>query len=395
MIRTAVAAVLTAACAAAFAQQPIWKQGMPANMTDSKLAPLAGRMTETPASEIPITKLKLPKGFAVEIWATGMPGGRAMARGPKGKIYLGTRGLGRVYEVTDQGTRRTSRVVVDKLVQPAGVAMRGDSLYVFAINKVLRFDGIENNPGVQPVDMTAAFNLPPQQHHNWKYVAFGPDGKLYVPFGAPCNICEPPAEYAQIRRYDADGSNMEVIARGVRNTQGFTWHPKTGDLWFTDHGRDWMGDSGPEDELNRMSKVGLNFGYPYCHAKGVLDADIKKADGCKGVTLPVATMGPHAAAMGVIFYTGSMFPKEYQNTMFIARKGSWNRTVKFGFDVVNVRASADGKKASVKPFMTGFLEDAKAGKFWGRPAYLLQMPDGSVLVSDEQLGAIYRVSYYK
>jgi len=395
MIRTAVAAVLMAACAAAFAQQPIWKQGMPSNMADSKLAPLAGRMTETPASEIPITKLKLPKGFAVEIWATGIPGGRAMARGPNGRIYLGTRALGRVYEVTDQGTRRSSRVLVDKLTQPAGVAMRGDSLYVFAINKVLRFDGVENNPNVQPVDMTAEFNLPPQQHHNWKYVAFGPDGKLYVPFGAPCNICEPPAEYAQIRRYNPDGSGMEVIARGVRNTQGFTWHPKTGELWFTDHGRDWMGDAGPEDELNRMSKVGLDFGYPYCHAKGVLDADLKKADGCKGVTLPVATMGPHAAAMGVIFYTGSMFPKAYQNTMFIARKGSWNRTVKFGFDVVNVRPSAGGKSASVKPFMTGFLEDPKTAKFWGRPAYLLQMPDGSVLVSDEQLGAIYRISYYK
>jgi glucose/arabinose dehydrogenase len=339
--------------------------------------------------------LKLPKGFAVEIWATGIPGGRAMARGPNGKIYLGTRALGRVYEVTDHGTRRSSRVLVDKLTQPAGVAMRGDALYVFAINKVLRFDGVENNPNVQPVDMTSAFNLPPQQHHNWKYVAFGPDGKLYVPFGAPCNICEPPAEYAQIRRYNSDGSGMEVIARGVRNTQGFAWHPKTGELWFTDHGRDWMGDNGPEDELNRLSKVGLDFGYPYCHAKGVLDVDLKKADGCKGVTLPVATMGPHAAAMGVIFYTGSMFPKAYQNTMFIARKGSWNRTVKFGFDVVNVRPAAGGKSASVKPFMTGFLEDPKTAKFWGRPAYLLQMPDGAVLVSDEQLGAIYRISYYK
>lgn len=395
MKRTLLATALLAAMSV-YAQPkppPAWHQGKPPAMADSKLAPLAGRMTETPASEIPINKVKLPKGFAVEIWATGMPGARAMARGEKGKIYLGTRGIGRVYEVTDEGTRRTTRVVVDKLVQPAGVAMQGGTLYVMAINKVLRFDGIEGNPGVAPVDLTDKFDLPPEQHHNWKYIAFGPDGKLYVPFGAPCNICEPPKEYAQIRRYNADGSGKEVIATGVRNTQGFTWHPKTGELWFTDHGRDWMGDKGPEDELNRMTKAGLNFGYPYCHAKGVLDADFKKADGCKGVTLPVTTMGPHAAAMGVIFYTGSMFPKEYQNTMFVARKGSWNRTVKLGFDVVNVRPSKDGKKASVKPFMTGFLEDAKAAKFWGRPAYLLQMPDGSVLVSDEQLGAIYRISY--
>lgn len=377
------------------APPPAWQQGKPPAMADSKLAPLAGKMTETPASEIPINNLKLPKGFKVEIWATGIPGGRAIAAGDKGKYYVGTRAIGRVYEVTDHGDKRTSRVVAEKLTQPAGVAFANGSLYVMAIDKVLRYDGIEDKPDVQPVDMTDKFALPPMQHHNWKYIAFGPDGKLYVPFGAPCNICEPPAEYAQIRRYNPDGSGMEVIARGVRNSVGFDFHPQTGELWFTDHGRDWMGDNGPEDELNRVSKPGLNFGYPYCHAKGVLDADFKRADGCKGVTLPVTTMGPHAAAMGVLFYTGTMFPKEYQNTMFIARKGSWNRTVKFGFDVVNVRATTDGKSAKVKPFMTGFLEDPKAGKFWGRPAYLLQMPDGALLVSDEQLGAIYRVSYYK
>ena len=311
MKRTLIAAALLAATAA-YAQPkppPAWQQGKPPAMADSKLAPLAGRNTETPASEIPINKIKLPKGFTAEIWSTGHPGGRAMARGESGKIYLGTRGMGRVYEVTDAGDRRTVRVLVDKLTQPSGVAIKGGSLYVMAIDKVLRYDGIEKNPNVQPVDMTAKFELPPEQHHNWKYVAFGPDGKLYVPFGSPCNICEPPAQYAQIRRYNADGSGMEVIARGVRNTQGFTWHPKTGELWFTDHGRDWMGDKGPEDELNRMSKTGLNFGYPYCHAKGVLDADFKKKDACKGVTLPVSTMGPHAAVMGVIFYTGSMFPR--------------------------------------------------------------------------------------
>jgi len=397
MKKTLLATALLAATAA-YAQPkppPAWHQGKPPAQADSKLAPLAGRNTETPAAEIPIGKVKLPKGFKVELWASGFPGGRAMARGDAGKIYLGTRGLGRVYEVTDNGASRSVRVVVDKLTQPSGVAMHGGSLYVMAIDKVLRFDGIEKNPAVQPVDLTAKFNLPKEQHHNWKYIAFGPDNKLYVPFGAPCNICEPPPEYAQIRRYNADGSGMEVIARGVRNTQGFTWHPKTGELWFTDHGRDWMGDDGPEDELNRMSKAGLNFGFPYCHAKGVPDADHKKAGGCKGVTLPVTTMGPHAAVMGVMFYTGSMFPKEYQNTMFVARKGSWNRTVKFGFDVANVRPAANGKSAKVTPFMTGFLEDAKTAKFWGRPAYLLQMPDGSLLVSDEQMGAIYRVSYAK
>ena len=374
------------------APPPIWKQGMPAAMADSTLAPLAGKMTETPRSEIPVSKLNLPDGFTVEIWAHGLPGGRAMALGDNGKIYVGTRAIGRVYEVTDNGDRRSVRVVVDKLTQPAGVAFANGSLYVMAIDKALRFDGIEGNPNVAPVDMTATFNLPPLQHHNWKYIRFGPDKKLYVPFGAPCNICEPTAEYAQIRRYNPDGSGMEVIARGVRNTQGFDWNPKTGELWFTDHGRDWMGDAGPQDELNRISKTGLNFGYPYCHAQGVPDADFKKADPCQGVTLPVTLMGPHAAAMGVLFYTGKMFPTEYRDTMFIARKGSWNRTTKFGFDVINVRATPDGKNVKVTPFMTGFM-NPKDQSFWGRPAYLLQMPDGAMLVSDEQLGAIYRVSY--
>jgi glucose/arabinose dehydrogenase len=394
------AAVALGVAAPAYAQDkakpppPAWHQGKPAAMADSKLAPHPGKMTETTRGEVPVDRIKLPPGFTAEIWATGLPGGRAMARGDRGKIYVGTRIIGRVYEITDDGDRRTVRVVADKLVQPAGVAFANGSLYVMAINRVLRFDGIEGNPGVQPVDLTDKFQLPPEQHHNWKYIAFGPDKKLYVPFGAPCNICEPAAQYAQIRRYNPDGSGMEVIARGVRNSVGFDFHPKTGQLWFTDHGRDWMGDDGPQDELNRLSKPGEFFGFPYCHAQGVPDADIKKADACKDVTRPVALMGPHAAAMGVIFYTGAMFPAQYRDTMFIARKGSWNRTKPYGFDVVNVRATAEGKNAQVTPFMTGFI-DAKDGKynFWGRPAYLLQMPDGALLVSDEQTGTIFRVSY--
>ena len=373
---------------------PAWQQGRSAELADSKLAPHAGKMTVTPASEIPIDKLKLPPGFKVEIWSTGTPGVRAMARGDSGKIYAGTRPIGRVYEITDNGKERSSRIVVDKLTQPA-VAIHKGSLYVMAIDKVLRYDGIEANPGVAPVDMTAAFNLPKEQHHNWKYLRFGPDGKLYVPFGAPCNICTPPTnEYAQIRRYNADGSGMEVIATGVRNTQGFDFHPVTKELWFTDHGRDWMGNDGPEDELNRLAKPGQNFGFPYCHANGIADPDIKKDKPCDGVTLPVKTMGAHAANMGLHFYTGSMFPAKYKNAMFIARKGSWNRDQKNGYDVVVVHADADGKNAKVTPFLTGFKDDA-ANTFWGRPAYILQMPDGALLVSDEQLGAVYRISYSK
>jgi glucose/arabinose dehydrogenase len=382
------------AAAPAPAPQQIWQQGRLAEQAGSTLAPLAGKLTVTPASEIPLQKFKLPAGFKAEIWASGIPGARAMVRAENGKIYVGTRGIGRVYELTDSGGARSSRVVVDKLVQPSGVAYGNGSLYVMAIDKVLRFDGIASNPGVSPVDITAAFQLPKEQHHNWKYIAFGPDGKLYVPFGAPCNICEPGAEYAQIRRYNADGSGMEVIARGVRNTQGFAWHPDTREMWFTDHGRDWMGDDGPPDELNRMVKTGANFGFPYCHANGMADRDFPKPNACDGVTLPVQTMGPHAAVMGVHFYTGSMFPAEYKNALFVARKGSWNRTQKFGYDVVIVRTDAQGNNPRIQPFMTGFL-DASDDSFSGRPTYMLQLPDGSLLISDEQLGAIYRVSYAK
>jgi glucose/arabinose dehydrogenase len=394
---------ITTVSAAPPAGQPGWKQGMPASMASSTLAPLPGKNTATSAAEIPLDKLRLPPGFKVEIWSTGTPGIRAISRGESGKVYGGTRGLGRVYEITDNGSTRTSRVVVDKLKQPAATLHNGN-LYVMAIDKVLRYDGIEKNPNVAPVDLTAAFKLPPLEHHNWKYIRFGPDGKLYVPFGAPCNICTLPSdEYAQIRRYNADGSGMEVIATGVRNTVGFDFHPVTGELWFTDHGRDWMGDDGPEDELNRLAapswwKFGMGgtpfFGFPYCHAKGIADPDVKKANPCEGVNLPVTTMGPHAAAMGAHFYTGNMFPPVFKNALFVARKGSWNRSTKFGFDVVTVTANADGSGATVNPFMTGFADPA-ANTFWGRPAYIMQMPDGALLVADEQTGSIYRVSYAK
>ncbi|HEX2826965.1 MAG TPA: PQQ-dependent sugar dehydrogenase [Burkholderiales bacterium] len=401
-MRTALAvAVVAAFTGYAVAQDksappPSWHQGKSDKMKDSKLAPHPGKMTETPASEIPVGKLKVPAGFKVELWASGLPGGRAMAVSEdEKKIWVGTRGIGRVYEITNDGGKRSVRTIASKLTQPAGVAYKDGSLYVFAIDKVLKYDGIAKNPDVQPQDLTAKFDLPPEQHHNWKYVAFGPDNKLYVPFGAPCNICEPKPEYAQIRRYNADGSGKEVIATGVRNSVGFDWHPQTKELWFSDHGRDWMGDDSPSDELNRLAKPGANFGFPYCHANGTVDVDFKKADACKGVTMPVLLTGPHAATMGVKFYTGKMFPAEYQNSIFVVRKGSWNRTTPNGFDVVNVRVGADGKNASMTTFMSGFNESADTYKFWGRPAYIHQMRDGSLLVSDEQVGAIYRISYQK
>jgi glucose/arabinose dehydrogenase len=378
-----------------FVKGQIEKGGyVPERMKNPHLTPHAPRMTVTPPSEIPLDRIKLPKGFKVELWAHGMPGVRMMARGDKGTIWAGTRFIGRVYEIKDKGTHREHRILAEKLVQPNGVAFLAGNLYVIAINRVFRYDGIEDNPNVKPVELTEQFKLPPDVHHNWKFIAFGPDNKLYVQVGAPCNVCEVSDAYAQIRRYSADGSNMEVVARGVRNTVGFDFHPKTRELWFTDQGRDWMGENTPEDELNRVSKMGEFFGFPWCHAQGIPDPDVKKKDPCKGVTRPVALLGPHSSALGMRFYTGKMFPKEYQDSIFIARRGSWNRSELFGYDVVNVRATPDGKNAKVIPFMTGFM-DPKENKFWGRPADVLQLPDGSLLVSDEQVGAIYRITYSK
>ena len=232
-------------------------------------------------------------------------------------------------------------------------------------------------------------------HHNWKFLAFGPDKKIYIPVGSPCNLCEVnPSVHGHIRRYNLDGSGMEIVARGVRNSVGFDFHPQTGELWFTDNGRDWAGEDGFEEELNRVpaNMIGAHFGFPYCHANGQPDPDIKVPNPCANVVLPVVTLGPHAAALGMRFYTGNMFPAEYREAIFVARRGSWNRTEKNGYDVLAVRASPDGKNAKVTPFVTGFLDKAK-NEFWGRPVDVLQMPDGSLLIADEQVGAIYRVSY--
>jgi glucose/arabinose dehydrogenase len=376
------------------APPPAWKQGMPSSMADSKLAPHAAPMTVTPVEKITVDKLKVPKGFKVEIWAHGMPGARMMARGDKGTLFIGTRTIGKVYAVSDKAGKREHKVVAEGLKQPNGIAFKNGSLYVITIDQALRFDGIEDKlDAPQPTDISQAINLPPSNHHNWKFAAVGPDNKLYMSIGVPCNICEiDTGKYGLIRRQNLDGSNIEIVARGVRNSIGFDWHPQTKELWFTDNGRDWAGDAGPEEELNRVAAnaEGAFYGFPYCHANGIPDPDIKKPNPCAGVTMPAATLGPHAAALGMRFYTGSMFPADYKNAALIARRGSWNRTKKFGYDVV--LAKINGAKATITPFMTGFL-DTQTDAHWGRPVDVLQMPDGALLVSDEHNGAIYRVSY--
>jgi glucose/arabinose dehydrogenase len=376
------------------AQAPAWKQGQPSSMADSKLAPHATPLTVTTVDKIPVDKLKVPPGFKVDIWAHGMPGARMMVRGDKGTVFVGTRVIGKVYAITDKDGKRDSKVIAEQLKQPNGVAFKNGSLYVVSIDKALRFDGIEDKlDSPQVTDISEQIKLPESTHHNWKFAAVGPDNKLYISIGSPCNICEVnPGTHGLIRRQNLDGSGIEIVARGVRNSVGFDWHPQTKELWFTDNGRDWAGDEGPQEELNRVAanNVGGHFGFPYCHADGIPDPDIKKPNPCAGVTLPAALLGPHAAALGMRFYTGGMFPAQYKDNAFIARRGSWNRTKKFGYDVVV--AKINGGKATITPFMTGFLDPA-TDNFWGRPVDVMQMPDGSLLVSDEQNGAIYRVSH--
>jgi glucose/arabinose dehydrogenase len=373
---------------------PLDKSNPAASKQDANLKPHPTPPIATAVDKLPLDKIKLPAGFKAEVWSTGHPGARTMVLGDKGTLFMGTRLIGRVYAITNKDGKREAKVLLQGLTQPNGLAFKDGALYVFAINKVFRYDNIEDkldNPP-QPVELTEKYGLPDTVHHNWKYVAFGPDGKMYVQVGANCNICEiNPGTHGQIRRYDADGSNMEIVARGVRNTVGFDWHPQTKELWFTDNGRDWMGNDGPEDELNHLTKVGQNFGFPYCHANGIPDQDIKKEKPCDGVTKPALTLGAHTASLGMRFYAGDMFPAEYKDTMFIARRGSWNRDKLNGYDVLNVKVGADGK-ATMKPFLMGFMDGHK-NTFWGRPVDVLTMPDGSLLVSDEQNGAIYRVSY--
>ncbi len=371
----------------------------PERMDSQGLAPHVAPVTITAPENIPVNRLQVPAGFKVELWAHGSPGARMMALGDKGTVFQGTRAIGRVYAIREKDGKRTSQVIAEKLVQPNGVLFHKGSLYVIAINKVLRYDNIEDNLDSvpTPVDLTDAYKLPTEVHHNWKFMALGPDGKIYIQVGAPCNLCEiNPGVHGQIRRYNLDGSGMEIVARGVRNSVGFDFHPRTGELWFTDNGRDWAGEEGFEEELNRLpaNMIGAHFGFPYCHANGQPDPDIKVPNPCANVILPVTTLGAHAAALGMRFYSGKMFPSEYQNAVIIARRGSWNKTVKNGYDVLRVNATADGKNPRITPFVTGFLEKEK-NTFWGRPVDVMQLPDGSMLIADEQNGAIYRVSYAK
>lgn len=343
-------------------------------------------------AEANLKSIRLPEGFRIEIYAKDVPGARSMTLGAKGTLFVGTR-EDRVYAIpAARGPDGKRRVIVlaSGLNTPNGVAFRNGSLYVAEISRILRYDDIESrldNPG-KPVVISAAF--PSDTHHGWKFIAFGPDGMLYVPVGAPCNVCEPKDPvYAAIHRMKPDGTGRELFASGVRNTVGFDWHPLTMELWFTDNGRDRMGDDLPPDELNHAHRKGLHFGFPYMHGRNIPDSEFGKKGEGRTFTPPELELPAHVASLGMRFYTGTMFPGNFRNRIFIAEHGSWNRSTPVGYRVTLVTLLRS-RVASYETFAEGWLQ---GGRAWGRPVDVQVMPDGALLVSDDKAGAVYRIEY--
>lgn len=370
--------------------------GRPEGGAAAKLAPEAGPPLATAAAKLPLDKLKVPDGFKVEVYASGLANARSMTQAPDGTLFVGSRTVGKVYAVppaADKDGKRAVKTIASGLHRPNGVAFHDGALYVAELSKIWRYDDIEKHLDGSEKPTLVYDDLPKDEAHGWKFIAIGPDDKLYVPVGSPGNILMPPDTHAQIRRMDLDGKNAEVIARGVRNTVGFDWNPNTKQLWFTDNGRDWVSEDIPNDELNVITEPGKqHFGFPFCHQGTFTDPEYGWGHSCSEFTAPVALLGAHTASLGMRFYTGSQFPAAYKDAIFIAQHGSWNRTTKLGGIVAVARAGADGKIAAVEPFLTGFLQD---NKYVGRPADVLVAKDGALLVSDDFNGAIYRVSYGK
>ena len=384
-------AVLPAlACAAGETGRDSAAVAAPAGQGSPEAAPAAAR----PDHDLPLDRIRLPAGFAIDVFSADVPGARSMTLSPNGVLYVGTRQRGGpVYALVDRngdGYADRVRRIATGLDTPNGVAWKDGALYVAEISRILRFDGIDERLDDPPRPVVVTDDYPTDRHHGWKFIAFGPDGWLYVPVGAPCNVCESREIYSSITRIRPDGTGRQIWAHGVRNTVGFDWHPETGVLWFTDNGRDRMGDDRPPDELNRAPEPGMHFGFPYCHGGDIPDPEHGSRGVCAKYVPPAARLGPHVAALGMRFYTGGMFPAEYRNAPIWTEHGSWNRSTPIGYRVM--RARLDGSRVvSVEPFAEGWL--GRGGARWGRPVDVEVMPDGALLVSDDHAGAIYRITY--
>lgn len=364
-----------------------------------RLLGMTGLLLAASAASGNLEELSLPDGFRIEIYADNLPNARALTLGERGTVFVSAPAAGKVYALRD-GQRY---LMAEGLNAPNGIAFHQGALYVAEIDRILRYDAIEQSLTRPPLPQVVRADLPKETHHGMRYIGFGPDGKLYVSIGAPCNACVgapfkrggAALEYASITRMNADGSQWEVVARGVRNSVGFDWHPQVGQLWFTDNGRDWLGDDLPSCELNRLQKAGNHFGFPYCHQGDLPDPEFGKGKRCADYQPPAAKLGAHVAPLGLRFYTGKMFPPNYRNQILVAKHGSWNRSRKSGYSVSLLRLDADGKVIGEQTFIEGWLSQGLFGaeKVSGRPVDLLVLPDGSLLVSDDHAGRIYRVSY--
>lgn len=373
------------------APRPGWKQGQPDSMATSSLSPHAQPPAPMPGKDIPVDRIKVPPGFKASLWADGISNARAMTWGEKGTLFVSSRLAGNVYAVVDKGATREVKTIAKGLNLPNGVAFKNGSLYIAEVSRITRMDGIEDRLDNPPPMVVINDKLPTDLPHGWKYMSFGPDGKLYFNIGAPCNICMPPDTHAAIVRMNADGTGLEYYARGVRNSVGHDFHPVTRELYFTNHGRDWMGDNEPNDTLHHAPKPGLHFGFPFCHQGDLLDPEFGRGRSCSEFAPPLHKMGAHVANNGIHFYRGSMFPAGYQNRAFIAERGSWNRNELAGFRVVMVTLQP-GQAPKHEVFAEGWQEGQK---FWGRPVYVQEMKDGSLLISDDYVGAIFRVTYQR
>ncbi|NVJ87072.1 MAG: sorbosone dehydrogenase family protein [Algoriphagus sp.] len=349
-------------------------------------------------ADVKLDKIKLPEGFKIDVWAADIPNARSLALSDNGVVFVGNRQEKNVYAVIDEdadGKADSKFILAEGLRMPNGVAFKDGDLYVAEVSRILKFPDILNNLN-NPTYEVIYDQYPTERHHGWKFIAFGPDGMLYVPVGAPCNICESEDEiFASITRIDVKSPNPkpEVYAHGVRNSVGFDWHPETGNLWFTDNGRDMMGDDIPDCELNEATSAGQHFGYPYWHAGDVKDPEFgDKGKGQDAYVAPAAKLGAHVAPLGIRFYEGGMFPESYKNQAIIAKHGSWNRSKKSGYDVVIAKFDDSGKVSGIETFASGWLDDSSQ-EVWGRPVDVQELPDGSLLISDDVANCIYRVTY--
>jgi len=343
--------------------------------------------------EATLKQIKLPPGFKIELWAR-VPAARQMAWGDEGTLFVGSWfGVGKVFAVTEQGGKRAVKTVIQGLTVPTGVAFRDGALYVVDINKIYKYADAEGNLDHMPKPTVVYDDMPPYVPHGWKYLVFDKNGWLYVPFGPPCNICLPPTSTAQIRHVDPATGLAEIVALGVRNSVGGDIDPRSGDYWFTENARDWLGDDIPSDKLNHISRLGEDFGYPYCHQGDIPDPKFNMGHKCSDFVPPVLKLGAHVAPLGMKFYTGGQFPADYKNNIIIAEHGSWNRHKFQGGRLERVTVDPDGKNAKQQDFATGWI--GADGKYRGRPDDVLVAKDGSLMVSDDFTGSIYRISYSK